>query len=529
MDLLIRNGLIADGTGTLPYTADILVDKGKIADIGKFGEIKARRIMDADGKYISPGWIDCHTHSEINLMHNRQHPNAVYQGVSTVVTGMCGLGFAPMRPEYFENAMKMNAGIFSNVSGYIPKWETFEEYLNLLDGCSVNVVSNVTHNAIRQMATGFSSRPLTGKALETAKNELERAFLAGAAGFSVGLSYYPGTYSDTKELIELCKVVKKYDGVFCVHLRLNTIGPEFDPIQEMVRVASETGVRMHMLHHRTKYPATMGQIDKIVRPFDICEQYGSEVTFEFYPYLTGSGYMLVLLPGWVQEGGYPAIMERLKDRKLRSVILSDIEKRYPLIVGGGTTGIITHLKDSYSEYLGKSFEEIAGMRRESIPEMIVGLLLENDLEAGFHGTEPPEEEIRKQLYEDQYRMFEDDRYTIGSDTIPTGEWCHPRTFGTFPRIIRLAREHGMPVEKIISKITKLPAHIYGIKDRGQIKKGYQADLTIFDFEKVEDCADYDEPRRRPKGIESLIVNGKIVMEEEGLNGLLPGKVLKRQG
>ena len=529
MELLIKNGLIIDGNGRTPYKGDILIDHGRIIDIGEFQDNAARRIIDARGNCVSPGFIDCHTHSEINLMYNRQHPNAVYQGVSTVITGMCGLGYAPMKPEYFEEAMKVNAGLFTNVSEYLPRWETFGEFLHYLNGCAVNVGANVTHNAIRQMATGFSSEPLRGKALEIAKSDLEKSFEEGAVGFSVGLSYYPGSYSDTDELIELCKVVKKYDGVFCVHLRLNIFGPEFDPLQEMVRVASETGVRMHMLHHRTKYPATIGHIEKILDPFNECKKYGSEVTFEYYPYLTGGGYMIVFLPGWIQDGGYPKIMERLQDKELRKKVLQAIEERYPLIVGTGTTGVVTYLRDPYSEYLGKTFEEIAKMQGKTISEMIVDLLIENDLEVGFHGTELQDEDIRKQLFQDQMHMFERENYTIGSDTIPTGEWCHPRTFGTFPRVVRQALEYGMPLEKIISKITRLPAHIYGLKERGILEKGYAADIVIFDPSNITDCATYEEPRKIPKGIASLIVNGKVVMEDMGLSGMLPGKSLKRQG
>lgn len=528
MELLIKNGLIIDGTGAPPYAADILVERDTITDIGKFTDVKARRVIDASGRCVSPGFIDCHTHSEINLMNNRQHVNAVYQGVSTVVTGMCGLGFAPMEPCCFEDAMKVNAGIFSNVSGHLPRWETFGQFLDLLDGCAVNVASDVTHNAVRQMAAGFTSAPLVGERLEKAKEHLRRSMEEGAAGFSVGLSYYPGTYSDTEELIELCRVVKEYDGVFCVHLRLNIIGSEFDPLQEMVRVASETGVRMHMLHHRTKYPATIGRPEKLIEPFDVCRKYGSEVTFELYPYLAGCGYMMVLLPGWVQDGGYPAVMERLGDRNLRQRILKDMEERCSLIVGKGTTGVITHLKDPYSEFLGKTFEEAAEMMGVSVPEMIVETLLENDLEAGWRGTEPEDEAVRSQLFRDIYQLFENDRYTIGSDTIPTGEWCHPRTFGTFPRVIRQAREHGMPAEKIISKLTSLPAHIYGLKGRGVLAKGYAADLTIFDFERVADLATYEEPRKRPAGIDTLIVNGKVVMEDGDIIGILPGRALRRR-
>lgn len=529
MRILIRGGTIVDGTGAQPYKADILIDRDRIQAIGQFADQDNCRIIDATGLMVTPGFFDCHTHSELRLMHNRQHPNCLYQGVSGVMTGMCGLGFAPMKKDQWDSSIRMNAGIFENHSNQLCRWSSFSEWMDLLDGCGVNVASLATHNAIRQYACGFDDVPLTGDALTKACEALDLALSEGASGFSVGLSYYPGTFSDTQELIELNRIVAKHNAVFCVHLRLNTIGPEFHPMDEIAHVVEETGVRLHMLHHRTKSPTTIGHPEMITAPFENIIRTGAKVTFEYYPYLAGAGYMPVLLPGWIQAGGPDKILDRLKDSQLRERILKDISERYPLIVSSGTTGVITHVKDPYSDDIGKTFEQLADERGMTIPEMIVDLLIDNELEVGWHGTEPEDESIRAQLFDDQFALLSMPNYTIGSDTILAGDYCHPRAFGTYPRVIAFARDRGMDPATIIRKITALPADIYDLKDRGLLKPGYFADICAFDWDKITDCATFAEPRKAPAGVSLLIVNGRIALDEGHVTGILAGNALRREG
>ena len=529
MKMLLHGGTIIDGTGKKPYKADILIERERISAIGQFPDIENCQKINVSGLMVTPGFFDCHTHSELCLMYNRQHPNCLYQGVSGVMTGMCGLGFAPMKSDQWEPSIRMNAGIFENHSGQLHRWSTFSEWMDQLNGCAVNVASLATHNAIRQYACGFDDVPLTGHALEKACAALDSALSEGASGFSVGLSYYPGTFSDTQELIELNRVVAKHNAVFCVHLRLNIFGPDFKPMDEISHVVEETGVRLHMLHHRTKNPTTIGHPEKITAPFDNVIRKGAKVTFEYYPYLAGAGYMLVLLPGWVQEGGPDKVFERLKDPQLRNKILKDITERYPLIVSTGTSGVITHVKDPYSDDIGKNFEQLADERGMTIPEMIVDMLIENELEVGWHGTEPEDEEIRNQLFDDQFSLLSMPNYTIGSDTILAGDLCHPRAFGTYPRVIAFARDRGMAPETIIRKITALPADIYDLKDRGLLKPGYYADICAFDWDRITDHATFIEPRKAATGVSLLLVNGRIALDDGHITGILAGNALKREG
>ena len=315
MDILIKGGLIVDGTGEKPFYGDIAIDRDMITEIGEnLDASKARKVVDAKGLTVTPGFIDGHTHSELNILKNRQHPNALYQGISTVVTGQCGLGFAPMKPEQFEDSIKINSGIFGDYRHYLKGWTTFGEFLDQLDGSGVNVAANVSHNAIRQMVTGFKNVVWSEKERREAQEVIRQTMKEGAVGFSVGLSYYPGGYSDTEELIALCQIVQEYDGLFCVHQRLDDGQVPLRPRYEAAEIARKTGVRLNMLHYRT------GSMEEDYRtlfePFKDIEAAGNKVYYEYYPYMVGAGLVLALVPGWAQQGSYAEIMERLTSKEL---------------------------------------------------------------------------------------------------------------------------------------------------------------------------------------------------------------------
>ncbi|MBQ1311452.1 MAG: amidohydrolase family protein [Blautia sp.] len=525
MDILIKNGRIVDGTGNKPFIADIAVQRDRIAGIGKFEEDIARQVIDAEGFTVTPGLIDGHTHSELNLMVNRQHPNALYQGISTVVTGQCGLGFAPMNPAVLEESVRFNAGIFGNDYRFLKPWRSFEDFLDLLSGCAVNVGANVSHNAIRQAVCGFRDEPLTGSKLLESKKVLESAMKEGAAGLSVGLSYYPGGYSDTQELIELCHVVKEYDGVFCVHLRLDDGQIPLHPVEEIARIVKETGVRLNMLHYRTG--SMLQGIETLFAPFQELEAEGMEIHYEYYPYMTGAGLVMALIPGWAQEGGPDAVLERLGDRNLRKRLIDEMDARHKYFFDEGQTCRITLTEDPYSPLLYKTMDEIAAKRGIGFSEAVIETLLENHLQLGFMGVENQTEELKEKLYEDQYRLFLDERYTIGSDTIPAGTLVHPRAFGAFTRVIRMMRKRNVPDEYIIKKLTSYPAAIYHIEGRGMLKEGFQADICLMKLDELRDTASFENGRNGAEGVDTLLVNGLPVLRYGKITGVLPGQAVRR--
>lgn len=524
MDLLIKGGLIVDGTGNPPYYGDIAVDRDRITAIGKFEEKAARRTVDASGLTVTPGFIDGHTHSELSLLKNRQYPNAIYQGISTIVTGQCGLGFAPIKEEHLDDAIRINSGIFGDYRRYFQKWNTFGEFLDLLDGSGVNVAANISHNAVRQMVTGFADKKWSREEYEKGQSILRQAMEEGAVGFSVGLSYYPGGYSDTEELVKLCKVVKEYDGLFCVHQRLNDGQIPLSPVEECAEVVARTGVRLNMLHYRT---GGMEDVQTLFAPFEKLEAAGCEIYYEYYPYLAGAGLLLALLPGWVQEGGAEAVLKRLKSKELRPRILNEMRLRHQYFFEEGQTCRIILTKDPYSTMLNKTVDEIGAEYGESFQEAVLRILIENELEAGFAGIPNQSGELTEKLWEDQYRLFLDPRYTIGSDTIPAGILCHPRGFGSFARTIARMRDRQVPVEKIVHKLTGMPAKMYHLSERGILKPGMKADICLMDYDRVQDTATFQNPRSRALGIHSLYINGLPAMENGTITGILAGQAVRR--
>ena len=524
MDCLIHGGWIGDGTGRPPYRGDVLIRRDEIAAVGQVDEPEGVWKIDASGLVVTPGLIDAHTHAELALMQNRQQPNALYQGISTMVVGQCGLGFAPVEPDDLENAIQMNSGIFGRLPGYCPRWRSFSEFLGLLDGCAVNVGAMVSHNAVRQIACGYRNLPLTGERLESALSALDQALSEGALGLSVGLSYYPGGYSDTKELIELCRAVQKRDALFCVHMRLDVNNPDFKPMDEIARVAEETLVRTNMLHHRT---GGFEPYTDVTAPFERAIKAGAQVSFEFYPYLVGSGLVLAVVPDWAQEGGPDEILRRLKSKELRPRLMKDLEHRYGFFFPDGATGRIYLTRDRYSPDRGRTIDEIAREHGETPCETVVRLLIENRLEVGFNGVEFKSKALQDKLYDGQYHLFMDDRYTVGSDSIPSGGLSHPRTSGAFARILSRMRKRGVPMETVIRKLSGKPAEIYHLNDRGTLQPGKKADVCLMDYERVEDGADESFTRRKPEGISTLFVNGLPVMREGTLTGELSGRALTR--
>ena len=524
MKWVVSGGLIVDGTGKQPYAADVLMHRDQIAGIGDFGEVTDAHCVHAAGMIVTPGLVDAHTHAELNLMQNRQQPNSVYQGISTMITGQCGLGFVPMEEGQLEDSVRMNSGIFGGLPAYCKRWQDYPDYMALLDGCAVNAGALVSHNAIRQISCGFANVPLQGKRLDRSLQALEGALEAGALGLSVGLSYYPGGYSDTDELIALCRMVKKHDAVFCVHMRLDVHDPRFSAEEEIVKVIEATGVRTNLLHHRT---GGMEHFSAVIAPFAGAIQQGAEVTFEYYPYLVGSGLLMAVLPDWAQEGGPDAILDRLTDKALRPELMKDLIHRYGFFFPPQADGRIYLTKDPHDDARGKTLHEIAAKHRETVYETVIRLLVENDLSVGFHGVEYQDEALKQKLYDDQYHLFMDERYTIGSDSIPSGGLSHRRTSGAFARVIAQMRQRGVPVETIIQKLSGKPAAIYGLKDRGTLQVGKKADVCIMDYDAVLDGADEAFSRRKPEGIHTLFVNGLPVMLDGTITGELSGCAVHR--
>ena len=520
-DLLIKNGRIYNGNSSVSYISDIGIKDDKIVRIDNLSNQQSREIIDASNLSIMPGFIDTHCHSDIALLYDKQHINALYQGITTEILGQDGLSYAPLSIDKLKMYVKFNAGL----NGYFEEvnldFTDVESYLSKFHNkASVNVAYQIPHGAIRLEVLGFIDIPLHGYHLEKAKDLIRSGFDQGAVAFSTGLSYFPQSYSDTEELTELSKVCVEYNAPFVIHLRSVFRDRFFNPIEEAIEVARRSGVRLHFSHFRTD-DKNCGNVTELLKPIEKAIEEGLNITMELYPYYSGSGYAVCFLPPWVVEGGYEATLEKLKNPLLRKRITDGMKANKIT-----TEGTFTHLKEN-KKYIGIDFKDVAKKRNQSVEDMICDVMIEEDLEVGFRGNPTINKEKINQMDKDFICLLSRPYYMVGTDGIPIGLKPHPRAFGSFPKILKLAKQYGMSYEILSNRTSFLPAKTFNLKNRGAIEKNYIADIVIFDPENVKDNATYKDPRRPPDGIEYVIVNGKIAVFKGKATGLFAGKSIKR--
>lgn len=521
--ILIRGATIVDGSGAAPFCGDILTEGGRIALVGNDLPADGAEVLPAQGLTAAPGFIDGHSHNELQIMHNRQHACAITQGITTEVVGQCGLGVAPLSPAGRESMIRLYAGILGRYDPQCHNWTTFGDFLSRLGGAAVNVACPVSHSALRANAMGFAAATAEKQDLEQMAADAATAMREGAVGFSTGLTYYPAGYSHTDELTAICRAVKQHDGVFLVHKRDNFAYPRDAGDAEIVRVIRETGVRTHMLHYKTG-PDNAGDIPAILAPYRQVLDEGFDISFEFYPFPVGAGFGVVFLPPWAMAGGYDSVMERLANKSLRARVEADTLLRYPFLMpADGAT--FAALKNT-PEYEGQSFDQVCALRGQQPVPMLLDLLLENDLEVGYHYNPPVPAPVFETLEDDYFRMLDLPFYTVGSDSIAYGSHPHPRSFGTFPRLLRLARERRYPLEKLVKRITDYTANRYRLAGKGRIAPGMDADICLFDYGSVGERTSFSQPRRMAAGIQYVLVNGELALAGGQMTGLLAGKALK---
>ncbi|GIP34996.1 amidohydrolase family protein [Paenibacillus sp. J2TS4] len=535
-DILIKHATIVDGTGDDRFQGSIAVRDGKIARIirqsdGHEGDAgsaeEAREVIDAQGMIVSPGFIDTHVHSDLMLLWDRQHASGLQQGITTELLGQDGLSYAPLGKDNLAMYFQFLAGL--NGAPDIPlDWSTVREYRMKFDRTvAINTAYQVPHGALRLETLGMRDLPLTGKSLEQAKRLLDQGLKEGAVAFSTGLSYYPCSYSDTEEMVELCKVVADNSSVYVTHIRTVFREEPIDPVLESIEIAERSGAKLHFSHYRTSLPKA-GRVKEVMEHIDAAYERGVDLTLELYPYPSGSGYVVIWLPLWCFEGGFDALLERLADPKQRPRLIEGIEKN-TIPVGGYFTNLPNH-----PQYIGRSFREVAQERGQSIPDMLCDLLLAEKLQVGYHDSaESMFDEASLEAWDrfnrDCLELLSRPYYMVGSDGIPLGQNPHPRAFGTFPRLLRFCREYGFRLETMINRMTKVPADRFGLKNRGVLKEDCAADIVIFNEQTVTDTATYQLSRSAPVGIPYVVVNGKVAVRGEKVTGVFAGRALEREG
>ncbi|MBZ1237164.1 D-aminoacylase [Clostridioides difficile] len=526
MRTLIKHGLIVDGNKTPAYEGDILIENEKILKISQDLNEEADKVIDAKGRVICPGFIDTHSHSDLVILVNPYNEVKIRQGITTEVLGQDGISMAPLPQEHISSWRKNLAGLDGESDEIDWKYETTENYLKMMDynGVGLNETYLVPHGNVRMEAMGLEDRPATKEEIQKMCEITERELKAGAIGLSTGLIYIPCAYSLTEEIIEMCKVVAKYDGVFVVHQRseADTI---LTSMEEIIEIGKQSGVKVHFSHFKVCGKANWKYIPQVIELLEKAEKEGIRVSFDQYPYAAGSTMLGVVLPPWAHSGGTDKLIERLSDEneraKMKKDIANGIEGWDNFIEFAGIDQIfVTSVKtEKNKDTIGKSLLEIGKMRGKDPLDATFDLLKEEENAVGmvdFYGLE-----------EHIIGFMKRDEQNVCTDGLLAGK-PHPRAYGSFPKILgRYVRElNVLTIEEAVYKMTKKAARSFSIKDRGELKEGYFADIAIFDKDTVSGCDDFINSMQYPTGIDYVIINGNCVVEEGKYNKIKAGKVLK---
>lgn len=529
MKTIIKNGKIVDGSGKLSYEADLLIEDGLIKTIGKVDESAADKVIDAKGLVVAPGFIDTHSHSDLQVLLTPEVEPKLRQGITTEVLGQDGISMAPLPKKYISPWRKNLAGL-DGVSDEINwEFENTEGYLKMIDDVKpgLNESYLVPHGNIRMEAMGLDNRQPNAEELKKMVDITRREMEAGAIGLSTGLIYMPCAYGETNEIIEMCKVVAEYDGLFVIHQRseADTI---LDSMEEVIEIGRKSGVRIHYSHFKVCGKKNWDKIDKVVELLEKAEAEGIKVSFDQYPYVAGSTMLGVILPPWVHDGGTNKVVERLGDPELRKKMIEDMENGIPGwdnfvdFAGLDQIFVTSVTKERNKDAVGLSLTELGKLRGKDAYNATFDLLEDEENAVGmvdFYGTEE-----HVQLFMKRPEM------NACTDGLLGGK-PHPRVYGAFPRILgKYVREDkALSLEEAIYKMTKKPATTFNMVGRGELVEGNVADITIFNPDTVIDKGTFVDPVQFPEGIIHVIVNGVVTIENEKLTGDRGGKVLRKQG
>ncbi|MDA0233263.1 MAG: amidohydrolase family protein [Chloroflexi bacterium] len=525
-DVLVIGGELIDGTGSPAVRSDLGIKGDRVTAIGDLSSSTAARIVDATGLTLSPGFIDTHCHSDGILLLDGQHAMGIRQGVTTEIITPDGIGYALVPPDKYLEFRQYHAGVL----GLPPEDLDFSSVeaarKNYDRRTSCNVAMFLGHGALRINVIGMRDAPMAGTDLERAKRLLLESLEQGACGFSTGLSYYPNSWSDGEEIVDLCKVAAKFGMPFSIHTRTayRERGFHNGGIEDALEIGRRSGVKVHIEHYRTA-PHNAGQVEQIMEPIERARRDGVDVTLETYPYPTGAGSPIGALPGWFHEGKPDDMIARLADAETRAMLIKSLSDESGL---GDLAGFMwTYLESAANKHLeGMAFPDAAAERGVSVEEMVCDVLLEERLIAGFRGIPTSSVRLWRQVEEDVMDLLARDDFMVGSDSCPIGGMVHPRAYGTFPRIVgRLRRRYGHPLERVIQRVTQNPAVRFGLKDRGTLEVGKFADVVVFDEKTISDQSTFEDPAVHPIGVKYVLVNGEVAVDHERCTGVLAGRAV----
>jgi len=525
-DLLIKNATVYDGSGAPNYVSDVAVTGGKIAAIGKDpGE--AKEVLDAEGLALAPGFIDSHSHANSSIFFDPNRDHVLRMGVTTEVSGQCGTSIAPLPVKENPEKCKSVIGIAGEgISGF----ETVREELEAVNRLKLglNHIYYTGHTAIRYNAMGLENRHANNEDIAKMQALLEEGMQAGSLGFSTGLSYVPGIYSETKELIEIAKVAAKYGGLYVSHSRSESAGL-FKAVQECIDIAREADIPVQISHLKVVGKTFWPRCDEMLGMIDAANRQGLKVTMDAYPYIAVSTTTTSAIPARFLDQGRPAFAKMLENPAIveeirREIFEIDDPSWDNSALHVGLENFLIVGADKTPDAVGMTYAEYGAAHGMTPFEAMIRLLHDNEGTVRDVRFAMSEENLEKILAHPLCTVGSDGIYVHGRDVL-----AHPRAFGSFPRFLgRYVRDRGiMSREEGIHRITGLPATRFGITGKGFILPGMDADLVLFDYDSIIDQADFKDCFRPNLGIHRVYIDGQLVLKDNEPTGIRNGRHLLR--
>jgi len=531
-DLLIIRGKILDGSGNPWFEGSVAIKDGKVAGIGRLWNAKAKRVIDAAGLVVAPGFIDLHSHSDFTLLLDGTAQSKIRQGVTTEILGEAESAGPILGP----GAADFDSGVapILPIDGLKRDWTTLGEYFARVErqGVSVNIASYVGSGQVRLDVMGNVNRAPTSEELAKMEGLVEESMRAGSIGLASGLIYAPNMYAKTDELIDLARVAAKYGGIYTTHIRgegANSI----EAISEAIEIAEKAGLPGHILHFKSNGHANWGRMPELVKLIQAARDRGLDITADQYPYLAGMTRLEQCLPPKYLEGTADQVVARLKETKARTEIREAINKGLPgwdnneVKDCGGWHGVMLAgcQRPESKKYEGQRMDEVARMMGKDPVDALCDLLIAE------HAT--PMAIYFSMNEADVELAMQQPWVGIGSDGAAVNPSMafmgrpHPRFYGTFPRVlgVYVREKHVLTLPDAVRKMTSLPAQIISLPDRGLLRPGMAADIVLFDAQTVKDRATFEDPSQYPVGIPYVIVNGVVVVDRGEHTGAKPGRVL----
>ena len=531
-DIVIRNGRIVDGTGSPWYSGDVGIRDGRIASIGNLANAESKRVLDARGMVVAPGFIDMLGQSELTILVNPHLPSKIFQGITTEITGEGG------SPAPLNEAIKKADHLAYEHFNIAPDWTTFRQYFARLEkqGMGINLGSFVGATQVRRMVLGDDNRAPSQAELEQMRSLVRESMKDGAVGVSTSLQYAPAPYATTEELIALAAESAPFGGVYATHLRSEG-SAIIAALDEAIRIGREAKVPVEVWHLKAAGKPNWGRMPEIIAHIEEARQSGVDISANTYAYPAWFNAFSAFIPPWAHDGGDAKLLERLKDPATRARLRNEMEtpatdwdNEWQEVPGPEAILVSVVHTPQLQALQGKTIADIARLWGKDPIDTVFDLLIQDDAYtyvAVFGMSEP---DVSLALMQPWVSVNNDSQGTA-PDGLLGKEHPHPRAYGTFPRILRkyVREEKKLRLEEAIRKFTALPAQRMRLADRGVLKAGMWADVVVFDPQTVSDRATFENPNQLSEGMQYVLVNGVPVIDGGKPTDSLPGKVLRGSG